>query len=40
MSKQQAGEMKELEALIIGVGVSGIYQLHCLLERGIDAAVF
>jgi len=40
MSKQESSEIKELEALIIGAGVSGIYQLHCLLERGIDAAVF
>lgn len=35
-----ADELKELEALIIGAGVSGIYQLYCLRERGIDAAIY
>ena len=30
----------DLEALIIGAGVSGIYQLYCLRQRGVKAQIF
>jgi cation diffusion facilitator CzcD-associated flavoprotein CzcO len=31
---------EQLDALIIGAGVSGLYQLHCLRQLGIDARIY
>ncbi|MGE0542164.1 MAG: flavin-containing monooxygenase [Dehalococcoidia bacterium] len=31
---------EEVEALIIGAGVSGLYLLHCLLQRGVRARIY
>lgn len=31
---------EEVEAMVIGAGVSGLYLLHCLLQRGIDARIY
>jgi cation diffusion facilitator CzcD-associated flavoprotein CzcO len=32
--------VEHLDALVIGAGVSGLYQLHCLLEQGFDARIY
>ena len=32
--------VEELEALIIGGGVSGIYQLYCLRNLGLNVRIF
>lgn len=34
------GCVEELDALVIGAGVTGIYQLHCLLQLGIKACIY
>jgi len=34
------GDVIELDALVIGGGVSGIYQLYCLLKLGLNVRVF
>lgn len=33
-------QLEELDALVIGAGVTGIYQLHCLQQAGIKAKIF
>jgi len=33
-------EVEELDALVIGAGITGLYQLHSLLEIGLDAKIF
>ncbi len=35
-----AGSVEELDALVIGAGVTGIYQLHCLLQLGVKARIY
>ncbi|MSR14832.1 MAG: NAD(P)/FAD-dependent oxidoreductase [Gammaproteobacteria bacterium] len=32
--------LQELDALIIGAGVTGLYQLHCLRQLGMNARIF
>lgn len=40
MSKSNNGDVMELDALIIGAGVSGIYQLYCLRKLGLNVRAF
>jgi len=35
-----APSIENVEALVIGAGVSGLYILHCLLQRGIKARIY
>ncbi len=32
--------VEELDALVIGAGVTGLYQLYCLLQIGLDARIY
>lgn len=40
ISSRQDDPVEELDALVIGAGVSGLYQLHCLRERGFNARIY
>ena len=35
-----ADSVKHYDAIVIGAGVSGLYQLHCLKELGLDVRLF
>ena len=39
MAQDQA-HVEELDALIIGAGVTGLYQLYCLLQKGFRAKIY
>ncbi|NQV61831.1 MAG: NAD(P)-binding protein, partial [Alphaproteobacteria bacterium] len=39
MTNSSNNESPQHEVIIIGAGVSGIYQLHRLLELGVDVTV-
>ena len=32
--------IEELDALVIGAGVTGLYQLYCLLQLGLEARIY
>ena len=36
----QAGEVERFDAIIIGAGITGLYQLHCLLQAGFSVRAF
>ena len=36
----EAVAVEELDALVIGAGVGGIYQLYCLRKLGLSARIF
>ena len=35
-----AGDLEQFDAIVIGAGVTGLYQLYCLRQLGLSVRVF